>query len=104
MRTLALALVGLLSVACVGEGSLDGDDGESSLASIGSEGQGNISLEWSIFVGDSPQSCVSAGADSLEPESEREQRIKARNRIDPALRLACRVHPTADLTVRASYW
>lgn len=44
------------------------------------------------------------GADSLEPESEREARIKARNRIDPALRLACRVRPKGNLTVRAQYW
>ena len=44
------------------------------------------------------------GADSLEPESEREARIKARNRIDPELRLACRVRPQGNLTVRAQYW
>ena len=44
------------------------------------------------------------GADSLEPESEREARIKARNRIDPELRLACRVRPKGDVTVRAQYW
>ncbi|MFO0691087.1 MAG: 2Fe-2S iron-sulfur cluster-binding protein [Myxococcota bacterium] len=47
---------------------------------------------------------IVAGAESLEPESERERRIKARNRIDERQRLACRVRPTADLTVRASYW
>lgn len=44
------------------------------------------------------------GNDSLDPPSEREQRIKQRNRIDPRLRLACRVRPRADLTVRADYW
>ena len=47
---------------------------------------------------------IIAGADSLEPESEREARIKARNRIDPELRLACRVRPKGDVTVRAQYW
>ena len=44
------------------------------------------------------------GGATLAPESERERRIKLRNRIDPALRLACRVHPRGDLTVRAAYW
>jgi len=44
------------------------------------------------------------GASALEAETEREKRIKDRNRIDPDLRLACRVHPSGDLTVRASYW
>lgn len=44
------------------------------------------------------------GADSLEPETERERRIKQRNRIDPELRLACRILPRGDLTVRATYW
>lgn len=47
---------------------------------------------------------IVAGAEGLEPEGERERRIKARNRIDPGLRLACRVRPRADLTVRATYW
>lgn len=44
------------------------------------------------------------GAEGLTPESERERRIKERNRIDPEQRLACRVRPEGDLTVRASYW
>ena len=44
------------------------------------------------------------GADAIEPPSEREERIKERNRIEASLRLACRVHPRGDLTVRASYW
>lgn len=44
------------------------------------------------------------GAENLAPETERERRIKERNRIDPAHRLACRVRPEGDLTVRASYW
>ena len=47
---------------------------------------------------------ILAGASSLPAESEREQRIKRRNRIDPRLRLACRIRPQGDLTVRAGYW
>ena len=48
-------------------------------------------------------SVLSGGAD-LAPESARETRIKQRNRIDANLRLACRVSPTQDLTVTATYW
>ena len=44
------------------------------------------------------------GESSLPAESERERRIKRRNRIDPTLRLACRIRPQADLAVRAAYW
>ena len=44
------------------------------------------------------------GGEGLAPETERERRIKERNRIDPRHRLACRVRPEGDLTVRASYW
>lgn len=44
------------------------------------------------------------GAETLEPESDRERRIKERNRIDPEQRLACRIRPRGNLTVRASYW
>jgi len=44
------------------------------------------------------------GGDTLDPQSEREARIKERNRIDPEQRLACRVRPRGDLTVRATYW
>jgi adenylate cyclase len=47
---------------------------------------------------------ILAGAAALDTESEREQRIKQRNRIEPALRLACRVRPRGDVTVRAGYW
>ena len=47
---------------------------------------------------------IVAGAENLAPETERERRIKERNRIDPEQRLACRVRPESDLTVRASYW
>jgi adenylate cyclase len=44
------------------------------------------------------------GSTNLARETEREKLIKERNRIDPELRLACRVRPLGDLTVRASYW
>jgi adenylate cyclase len=47
---------------------------------------------------------IVAGADAIAPETEREETIKARNRIDATLRLACRVHPRGDMTVRATYW
>ena len=47
---------------------------------------------------------VISGIDAIEEESEREARIKERNRIDPELRLACRVRPTGVMTVRATYW
>ncbi len=44
------------------------------------------------------------GATHLADETSRERQIKERNRIDPALRLACRVRPSGDLSVRATYW
>ena len=44
------------------------------------------------------------GSGATEAESEREREIKQRNRIDPKLRLACRVEVAADLTVTAPYW
>ena len=44
------------------------------------------------------------GVENLAVETERERIIKERNRIDPKLRLACRVQPLGHLTVRASYW
>jgi len=44
------------------------------------------------------------GADSLPPESEREQRAKRRNRVEGGLRLACCVVPSTDLVVTAHYW
>jgi ferredoxin len=47
---------------------------------------------------------IVSGGEALEPETDREVRIKERNRIEPELRLACRVHPTGDVIVRASYW
>jgi len=47
---------------------------------------------------------VLVGASTLAAETEDDLRIKARNRIDPNLRLACRTRVTADLEVTASYW
>lgn len=47
---------------------------------------------------------ILAGGENIDPESDHETRIKERNRIDPGLRLACRVRPRGDLTVRAAYW
>ena len=44
------------------------------------------------------------GEEDLAPETDREMAIKQRNRIDPELRLACRVRPRSHLTVRATYW
>jgi adenylate cyclase len=44
------------------------------------------------------------GIPNLALETERERLIKARNRIEPELRLACRVRPVGDVTVRAQYW
>ncbi|HIF94545.1 MAG TPA: (2Fe-2S)-binding protein [Myxococcales bacterium] len=44
------------------------------------------------------------GLENLADETERERVIKERNRIDPELRLACRVRPRGHLTVRAPYW
>jgi ferredoxin len=45
---------------------------------------------------------ILAGRQSAETERERD--IKARNRIDPKLRLACRLTVSGDLTVTAPYW
>ena len=47
---------------------------------------------------------VVAGAQHLPPEDARERDAKARNRIDPNQRLACRLHVAGDVEVRASYW
>lgn len=44
------------------------------------------------------------GAANLALETDREKLIKERNRIGLELRLACRIRPTGDLTVRAPYW
>ena len=41
---------------------------------------------------------------AVEPQTEQERDAKQRNRIDPGLRLACRVRVVSDLTVTAPYW
>ena len=58
-----------------------------------------------------PMACAGAAAwrsrrapDALPAETPEETRCKQRNRIDPALRLACRIRVTADLSVTAPYW
>jgi len=40
----------------------------------------------------------------VEAETSREAEVKQRNRIDPELRLACRVQVSSDLAVTATYW
>lgn len=47
---------------------------------------------------------ILGGQDSVAGETDRERDIKQQNRIDPHLRLACRVIVHADLTVTAPYW
>ena len=47
---------------------------------------------------------IVAGADRLSPETPDETRIKARNRVDAAMRLACRAQIRGDVTATASYW
>ncbi len=47
---------------------------------------------------------ITAGANSVKPEDIEERRVKMRNRIDPGLRLACRVVAIADLEVTTTYW
>lgn len=47
---------------------------------------------------------VLAGGARLGAEGELETRSKERNRLDPGLRLACRVRIEGDLEVTASYW
>ena len=44
------------------------------------------------------------GGEALPPETPREREVKRRNRIDPELRLACRVSLAGDLVVSAPYW
>lgn len=44
------------------------------------------------------------GGAAVTAEAPDEARSKERNRIDPALRLACRVRVRADLAVAAPYW
>ena len=47
---------------------------------------------------------VLAGSLALSPETEAEARRKRKNRIDPALRLACRAAALGDVEVTAGYW
>ena len=47
---------------------------------------------------------VLAGAARLPDESDAERSIKQRNRVDPELRLSCRVRVESDLSVTATYW
>jgi ferredoxin len=44
------------------------------------------------------------GATALSAETDAEARIKARNRVEPDLRLACRARVHGDVTATASYW
>jgi ferredoxin len=47
---------------------------------------------------------VVAGREHLPPESEDEARAKRRNRIEPNLRLGCRVAPTGNVVITTPYW
>jgi len=47
---------------------------------------------------------VLSTAAPLPPESEDERLAKQRNRIDPALRLACRISVVSDLEITTPYW
>lgn len=47
---------------------------------------------------------VLRGADAVDAESAAELATRRRNRLDPALRLACRARVRADVEVTASYW
>jgi ferredoxin len=47
---------------------------------------------------------VVEGGEHLSPEAADETRIKSRNRIEVALRLACRARIRGDVAVTASYW
>jgi ferredoxin len=47
---------------------------------------------------------ILAGAGEVTAETPEESRSKERNRIDPRLRLACRIRVCADLSVAAPYW
>ena len=47
---------------------------------------------------------ILAGGEQLPPESACETRVKAANRIDERLRLACRIELECDLVVTAPYW
>ena len=47
---------------------------------------------------------VLSGGGALSAEDDVEARQKRRNRVDPALRLACRAAVSGDVEVSASYW
>lgn len=47
---------------------------------------------------------ILAGAGAVDPESAAEAASKQRNRVDPAVRLACRAHVLGDVQLTASYW
>ncbi len=47
---------------------------------------------------------VVEGGEHLSPEAADETRIKVRNRIEVASRLACRARIRGDVAVTASYW
>ena len=47
---------------------------------------------------------ILAGEGEVAPETPEESRAKERNRIDPRLRLACRIRVCADVSVTAPYW
>lgn len=44
------------------------------------------------------------GGESLPPASDEERDAKARNRVDPELRLSCQLALDRDLVVTAPYW
>ena len=45
-----------------------------------------------------------SGCESVPDQTPAEARAKSANRVDPDLRLACRVAVAGDLTVTAPYW
>ena len=47
---------------------------------------------------------ILASDDRVADESAREREIKQRNRIDPQLRLSCRIAVETNLRVTAPYW
>ena len=61
LRTYALALLVLSSIACV-DSSLEDT---TPAARLETGGEGTVSLEWAIFVGEDLNNCIDAGADSV---------------------------------------
>lgn len=47
---------------------------------------------------------VVSGAEASAPETGAEAHVKARNRVDTALRLACRTGVSGDMTITTPYW